>query len=203
MRQRAFVGGEGQILLISSTTPLSPPAQKISSSRPPCSEVDDTKSSPETSFKSIFCAVRTWNHENQTTARADEMEPWCITAIILPITIITIIIIAIIITLSPYLELTTDLDGLGWLSRSYQILTAPLPLAPWLEYVTKVYKCAPRIWLPFEKVKIYDLYSRRIPLSKQCGRATFQFKLFRQHSTSTLRINLQNIATQNMHPVSV
>ena len=106
--------------------PFLPPAQKISFSRPPCSEVDDTKSSPETSFKSIFCAVRTWNHENQTTARADEMEPWCITAIPLPILLITIIITTIILTLSPYLqELTTDLGGLGWLSRSYQILTAP------------------------------------------------------------------------------
>ena len=120
-KELLWEGGGANLADITS----SPPAQKISSSRPPCSEVDDTKSSPETSFKSIFCAVRTWNHENQTTARADEMEPRCITAIILPILLLTIIIITIIITLSPYLqELTTDLDGLGWLSRSYQILTA-------------------------------------------------------------------------------
>ena len=52
--------------------------------------------------------------------------------------------------------------------------------------------------------KCWDICTGRgIPLSKQCGRATFQFKLFRQHSTSTLRINLQTISTQKMHPVSV
>ena len=72
-----------------------------------------------------------------------------------------------------------------WARMTQQKLSnidSPLPLAPWLEYVTKVYKCAPRIWLPFENVEIYALVGGSPYLNNVVG----------QHFSSNCSVNIHH-----------